>query len=133
MANHESFTDHLMRDWRLSGPARGVGAKVTVTAVMGGRKERVEITAIEDVRPSRLAEENVSAGGKRRATGTYTLEPAADGTLVTFTYAWQHAPVLDRCLAPLVRSMMKRGLDKAMTRLRQVMMAGGAKAEVASS
>lgn len=126
MANHETFTDHLMRDWRLSGPARGVGAQVTVTAVTGGRKEPVEITAIEDIRPSRLVEENISAGGKRRATGTYTLEPTTGGTTVTFTYAWQSAPLLDRTLAPLVRSMMKRGLDKAMTRLKEQLVAGGA-------
>src|SRR4051812_20848649 len=30
MANHEPFTDHLMRDWELSGPARGVGSKARV-------------------------------------------------------------------------------------------------------
>lgn len=125
MANHESFTDHIMQDWKLSGPPRGVGAKVTVTAVMGGRKEPVEITATEDVQPSRLVEENVSAGGKRRATGTYTLEPTNEGTKITFTYAWQSAPLLDRALAPLVRSMMQRGLDKAMSRLHEQLTAGG--------
>jgi hypothetical protein len=26
LANHESFTDHMLRDWRCAGPARGVGA-----------------------------------------------------------------------------------------------------------
>jgi hypothetical protein len=30
MANHEPFTNHLMRDWQLSGPARGVGSKAQV-------------------------------------------------------------------------------------------------------
>lgn len=128
MANHEAFTDHLMTDWRLSGPSRGVGSQANVTAVMGGRKEPVEIISIEDVRPSRLVEENVSAGGKRRGTGTYTLEAAGGGTKVTFTYAWQRAPLLDRCLAPLVRAMMQRGLDKAMTRLREQLVAGGSTA-----
>jgi hypothetical protein len=125
LANHESFTDHLMQDWRLSGPPRGIGAKVDVTAVMGGRKEPVEITAIEDVRPSRLVEQNVSAAGKRRATGTYILGPTAGGTKVTFTYAWQEAPLLDRLLSPLVRSMMQRGLDKALSRLREQLTAAG--------
>ncbi len=27
-ANHELFTDHMMRDWRCDGPERGVGSKV---------------------------------------------------------------------------------------------------------
>ena len=26
LANHETFTDHMFRDWRRSGPASGVGA-----------------------------------------------------------------------------------------------------------
>src|SRR6478735_117891 len=27
MANHEAFTDHMLTNWRVSGPATGVGSK----------------------------------------------------------------------------------------------------------
>jgi hypothetical protein len=29
LGNHESFMNHFMVDWQLSGPKRGVGAKAT--------------------------------------------------------------------------------------------------------
>jgi hypothetical protein len=31
LSNHALFTDHMMRDCRYDGPARGVGAKATLT------------------------------------------------------------------------------------------------------
>jgi hypothetical protein len=39
LANHESFTDHMLRDWSCSGPSAGVGARAQVTSVIGGRRE----------------------------------------------------------------------------------------------
>src|SRR5438105_3938530 len=41
MANHESFTDHLLTNWRVSGPPTGVGAKAAVTVKAGGRSDEV--------------------------------------------------------------------------------------------
>jgi hypothetical protein len=115
---HESFTAPLLVDYEPSGPERGVSSHVRLTAVMAGRKAPVDVTVIEDVAPVRIVEQNVSAGGKRRATGTYELEPlASGGTRVSFTYAWQQVPFGDRALAPLVRAMVKRGLQQTMVRL----------------
>lgn len=117
-AAHESFTDHMMVDWRLSGPPRGVGSKVTVTSVIGGRRQRVDIETVEDVPPSRIVERNIGAAGKRVATGAYTLEPApTGGTHITFTYTWQRAPFAERVMAPLIRGLMRRELGVAMRRL----------------
>jgi hypothetical protein len=118
LGNHEPFTNHMLVDWSLSGPDRGVGAKARVYSKAGGRKEPVDIEVIEAQPPARNVERNVSAGGKRVGRGTYELTPLPDGgTHVQFTYSWDQAPLLDRALAPLVRSILRRGNQQAMQRL----------------
>jgi polyketide cyclase/dehydrase/lipid transport protein len=118
LANHEAFTDHMLVDWSLSGPDRGVGAKARVHSKAGGRKVPVDIEVIEGDSPARNVERNVSAGGKRVGRGTYELtELATGGTRVSFTYSWDRAPFGDRALAPLVRAILRRGNQRAMERL----------------
>ena len=118
MARHELFTDHMLRDWSCSGPLRGVGSKVHVTAVMGGRREPVDIEVIEDVPFERIVERNTSAGGRRIATGTYTLSDiAGGGTRVEFLYKWQKAPVVEQLVSPLIRRLMRDALKVTMQRL----------------
>src|SRR5690349_4189887 len=46
LANHEPFTDHMLRDWHYEGPARGVGARARVKATLGGRTETVEFEVV---------------------------------------------------------------------------------------
>ena len=46
MANHESFTDHMLVDWHCSGPASGLGARASVTAKAGGVSEPVEFEVV---------------------------------------------------------------------------------------
>jgi Polyketide cyclase / dehydrase and lipid transport len=118
---HESFTDHMLREWRCSGPERGVGSRAHVVAVVGGRREPVDIEVVEDVPPERIVERNVSAGGRRVATGTYTLHVVPGRTRVTFTYAWERAPLADRLMAPLVRRLMRRALETTMRRLAEAL------------
>ena len=118
MSNHELFTDHIMQDWHFEGPARGIGSKARLKAVVGGRTENVEIEVIEAERPVKTVERNVGAGGKRVGTGTYTLADLPDGgTRVTFTYAWQQAPWNERLAEPVVRGIARRGFERAMQRL----------------
>ncbi|MBQ0876785.1 MULTISPECIES: SRPBCC family protein [unclassified Streptomyces] len=118
MAHHERFTDHYLSDWRRSGPARGVGARATVNAALGGTKTGVAIEVVEADAPRRIVERNVSAGGRRLAHGTYTVEPLpAGGARVSFTYAWERAPLADRLLAPVVRATMRRANRTVMRRL----------------
>lgn len=118
MANHQPFTDHMLVDWSYDGPPRGVGSKATVNSKLGGRKEPVAIEVVAAEAPSRIVERNVSAGGKRTASGTYDLtDLPSGGTRITFTYAWDTAPLPDRLLAPLVRATLRKGNMKAMTRL----------------
>jgi carbon monoxide dehydrogenase subunit G len=118
MANHEPFTDHMLRGWQYSGPDRGIGSKATVRVKVGGRTETVEIEVVDAKRPEMIVEQNVSAGGRRIATGTYMLdELPGGGTRITFEYAWKQAPVSDRIAAPLVRSILRRGNERSMARL----------------
>src|SRR5947199_1554990 len=89
LANHEPFTNHMLKDWECSGPERGIGARAKVTATLGGRRDPVEFEVIAAERPKTIVEQNVGAGGRRIATGTYTLEPTASGeTRIAFEYAW---------------------------------------------
>jgi hypothetical protein len=118
LANHEPFTDHMLVDWSISGPPRGVGAKARVFSKAGGRKMPVDIEVVESSAPLRNVERNVSAKGKRVGRGTYELaELPAGGTRVSFTYSWERAPLSDRVLAPVVRAILRRGNERAMQRL----------------
>src|SRR5436305_5529251 len=65
MANHEPFTNHILRDWEYSGPDRGVGSKARVHVSAAGRTEAVDIEVIDAERPGRIVERNVGARGKR--------------------------------------------------------------------
>src|SRR5215211_3833232 len=86
LANHEPFTDHMLVDWSLAGPPRGVGAKARVYSKAGGRKMPVDIEVVESAAPARSVERNVSAKGKRIGRGTYELEELpTGGTRVSFT------------------------------------------------
>ncbi|MGZ4165556.1 MAG: SRPBCC family protein [Solirubrobacteraceae bacterium] len=118
MANHEPFTDHILKDWEYSGPDRGVGSKARVHVSAAGRTDTVDIEVIDAERPARIVERNVGAGGKRVATGTYTLTDRPEGgTHVQFEYAWQQIPLSERVMAPVVRSMLRRANERAMARL----------------
>jgi carbon monoxide dehydrogenase subunit G len=127
MANHELFTDHLMQDWRLAGPARGIGSKAQVKATAVGRTETIDIEVIAAERPVKTIERNIGAGGKRVGTGTYTLADLPEGgTRVTFTYAWQQAPWSERLAEPVVRGIARRAFERAMQRLAEQLRAPNA-------
>ncbi len=118
MPNHELFADHMMRDWRYEGPEHGIGSKALVNAVLGRRPEPVEIEVIDAQPPFKNVERNIGAGGKRVATGTYTLtELPNGGTRIVFEYAWQKMPLSERLAAPIIRSVMRRAIQRALQRL----------------
>ena len=118
LAAHEEFTDHMLRDWDCSGPARGVGGMARVTAVVAGRSESIEIEVVAAQRPLRIVERNTGAGGRRVAHGTYLLnELPGGGTRIFFKYAWQTAPLSERLAAPLIRRLLRRANQQALRRL----------------
>lgn len=125
LGNHESFTDHLMVDWELSGPRSGVGAHAQVRVKAPSSNELIEIEVIEAERPRRIVEEDLSAKGRRRTRGTYLLEELPDGgTKVCFELAWLQAPWNERLAGPLMRLFMRRANGKSLRRLAK-QLAGG--------
>jgi hypothetical protein len=118
MANHEPFNDHLMRDWELSGPERGVGSKARVRTRALGMSDVVDIEVVDAEVPTRIVERNTAAKAGRTGQGTYTLDPLPDGgTRITFEYRWIVAPMIDRLTAPLARAYIRRNNATAMRRL----------------
>ena len=120
LGNHESFTDHMLVDWELSGPERGVGAGARFRLKKPGRPDWMELKVLAAEPPRSTTEETVSAGGRRRTRGTYTLDEAeGGGTRITFELAWLEAPARERLAAPLTRAIVRRGNRRAMERLAQ--------------
>jgi carbon monoxide dehydrogenase subunit G len=118
MANHEPFTNHILRDWEYSGPDRGIGSKARVHVTTAGRTDVIDMEVVAAQRPETIVEQNVGAGGRRVANGTYTLEELpSGGTRIVFEYAWKQAPLSERLGGPVVRSVLRRANERAMQRL----------------
>jgi carbon monoxide dehydrogenase subunit G len=118
MANHVQFTDHMLHDWELSGPPRGVGSRATVRTKAAGVTDTIEMEVVSANRPTTIVERNVGAKGRRVATGTYTLAGLqSGGTSISFEYAWQQAPPLERLAEPFVRAYLRRNNQRALQRL----------------
>ncbi|MET8809310.1 hypothetical protein [Streptomyces sp. NPDC004546] len=78
----------------------------------------VTIEVVEAQASRRIVEHNVSAADRRRAHGTYVIDPLpAAGSRVSFTYAWVRAPLADRLPAPVARIAMRRANRAVMRRL----------------
>jgi uncharacterized protein YndB with AHSA1/START domain len=119
LGNHESFMDHFMVDWELSGPPKGVGAKANVRVKATAEKDWTDVTVVEADPPHRLVEETVGGpGGNRRTRGTYTLEALPDGgTQITFALEFVELPAGERLMGPLQRAYVRRVNRKGMNRL----------------
>jgi hypothetical protein len=131
LANHEPFTDHMLVDWSYSGPAAGVGAKARMRASLPGPKDWMDMEVVDAEAPVWTAEESVSAGGKRRTRGTYTLEELPGGaTLVRFELRYLKTPLRDRLAAPFTQRWLKRANARAMERLGERLAQPGAAASI---
>jgi Polyketide cyclase / dehydrase and lipid transport len=121
LANHASFTDHMLVDWSFEGPPAGVGAKARLRAKAAGQSWMVlEVLAAQP--PVSTVEETVGANGGRRTRGTYTLAELPDGgTDIQFKLEWLEVPRAERLAAPLIRAQMKQANAKAMRRLAQTL------------
>ena len=118
LANHEAFNDHMLVDWKFSGPRRGVGARAEARANTIGSQDWTDFEIVEAEPPSRIVEEGVGAGGKRRTRGTYRLEGLPDGgTRISFELEWLEASRAERLAPPLIRAFVRRTNGKAMRRL----------------
>jgi hypothetical protein len=121
LGNHESFMDHFMVDWQLSGPKRGVGAKANVRVKATAEKDWTDVEIVEADAGRRLVEETTGGpSGKRRTRGTYKLEALPDGgTRISFELEMVEMPTTERLMGPLNRAYVKRINGKAMRRLEE--------------
>jgi polyketide cyclase/dehydrase/lipid transport protein len=119
LANHESFTDHFMVDWELSGPPRGVGAKANFRVKATGETDWTDLEVTEADAGRRIVEEtHGGSGGKRHTRGTYRLESLpGGGTHIDFTLELLELPTSERLMGPLNRAYLRRVNGKSMKRL----------------
>ena len=118
LGNHEAFTDHMLVDWKLSGPASGVGAVADVQSTLAGRKEPVRFEVVEAEPPARILERSIAAKGRRVATGEFVLAGGGpEQTEVTFTFSLEQAPVWERPILPLLAPKLRRANQTSLDRL----------------
>jgi hypothetical protein len=119
LGNHESFMDHFMIDWQLSGPKRGVGAKANVRVKATAEKDWTDVEIVEADADRRLVEQTIGGpSASRRTRGTYRLEALPDGgTRITFVLEMLEMSRGERLMGPLNRAYVKRVNSKAMRRL----------------
>lgn len=117
LANHEGFLDHLLVNWKFSGPARGVGARGEARQNAPGSQDWTEFEIVES-EPTRIVEEAVGNNGKRRTRGTYTFEELPEGgTRISFELAWEQVSKAEGLVPPLTREFVRRANRKALRRL----------------
>jgi polyketide cyclase/dehydrase/lipid transport protein len=121
LGNHESFMDHFMVDWKLSGPKSGVGAKANVRVKARAEKDWTDIEIVEADAGRRLVEETIGGrSAQRRTRGTYLLEALpGGGTAISFELEFLQMPRGERLMGPLNRAYVKRVNRKAMRRLQE--------------
>jgi uncharacterized membrane protein len=118
LRNHEAWMDHLFKDWRFEGPARGVGAIAKARVDAPGSREQVEFKVVSSEAPSTTVEEGESAHGKRRTRGTYRLSDLpGGGTHIEFELEWLLTPKSERIIPPVSRAFMRRANAKGMRKL----------------
>ena len=126
VANHPEFTDHFLKDWRLTreeSGGRGAGARYRQT----GRWDRFgyyDLSFAEVEAPYRLIA--VGRGGKFNRIKTYhqwTLEPDHGGTRVEYLYESEPKLPTDRLVEALSgrRGWFRRNSGKALKRLRRIL------------
>ena len=125
IANHPEFSDHYLKDWRLTrvdsvGP--GAGARFRLDAPFQ-RFGWADMTFIEVDRPFRIVA--AGRGGKfnrNKTFSTWTLSPSGSGTRVEHSTETEPALVTDRIMESFgLRGWFKRGGRRALRRLQAIL------------
>lgn len=127
VANHAEFTDHYLKDFRLTredslGP--GAGARFRVDAPLN-RFSWADVTVSEAERPRRIVQRGRTGKFNRiRLVSDYALEPLAGGASTRLTLTTETEPprlVSDKIMELLARRWFKRKQAKAVKRLRSIL------------
>lgn len=127
LGNHESFTNHFLLDWEVSGPRAGVGARARMRVKKPGPPDWLEMEVVAADGPRSTTEESISGNGRRHTRGTYVLEERpGGGTRISFEFVWLEAPLVERLAAPITRAVVRRANAESLRRLAdQLASAGG--------
>jgi uncharacterized protein YndB with AHSA1/START domain len=125
IANHAEFSDHYLKDWRLTrvdSVGKGAGARFR----RHKRWDRFgwgDMTFIEVNRPYQIVAVGRSGKFNRNKTySTWTLIPSSGGTVVEYTTETEPALPTDRIMESFgMRRWSRRGGDKAMRRLQSIL------------
>jgi uncharacterized protein YndB with AHSA1/START domain len=128
VANHPQFTDHYLKDWRLTrvrSSGTGAGARYRV-AKRFNRFGWEDLTLIEVERPWRIAA--AGRGGKYnriKTFQTWELDPVVGGTRVEWTFETEPALPTDRFIESLGRRRWaRRRARRALKRLQSILEEG---------
>ncbi len=125
VANHAEFTDHYLKDFRLTREdslGLGAGARFRVDAPLN-RFSWADITVIESQPPRRLVQRGRTGKFNRiRLLSTYELETSGGSTQVTLTTETERPRLLsDRIMEALAKGWFKRNQGRALKRLRGIL------------
>jgi uncharacterized protein YndB with AHSA1/START domain len=126
IANHQEFSDHYLKDWRLTrvdSYGRGAGARFKVDAPLD-RFGWGDMTFVEVERPYRIAAAGRSGKFNRNKTWTeWTLEPEGNATRVEVTSESEPALPTDKLMEAVTRRRrwFRRGQRKALRRMQSIL------------
>ena len=126
IANHPEFTDHFLKDWRLTRTdpvGRGAGARFHIDAPRR-RFSWADLTFVEVTPPHRILA--LGRGGKFNRIKTsmeWVLDPAAGGgTRIELTFESENTMLSDKLFDPLGgRGWWRRKANKSLRRLRSIL------------
>jgi uncharacterized protein YndB with AHSA1/START domain len=127
VANHAEFTDHYLKDFRLTREdslGTGAGARFRVDAPLN-RFSWADITIAEAERPRRIVQRGRTGKFNRiRLMSSYALEPIGGGSSTRLTMTTETEPPKlpsDKIMELLARRWFKRKQGKAVKRLRSIL------------
>jgi uncharacterized protein YndB with AHSA1/START domain len=129
IANHAEFSDHYLKEWRLTrveSVGRGAGARFKVAAPLD-RYAWGDMTFIEVERPHRIVA--AGRGGKfnrNKTWTTWTLSESGQATRVEVTTESEPALPTDKVMEAVTgrRGWTKRKLGKALSRMQSILEEG---------
>ena len=139
VANHAEFTDHYLKDFRLTREdsiGKGAGARFRVDAPLN-RFSWADVTVIEADAPRLIVQRGRTGKYNRiRLISTYELEPTGGSTRVTMTTETETPRLVsDKIMEAIARGWFKRKQRKAVKRLASILEEGrsrGARATIAA-